>query len=673
MARTPTFLSARLGALDRPEDQPVRDQLILEALTDPSPAVREVAVAWAARCLDPMVLLPRMAETADSVLRNAALAALERQGPFAVDAVGRVTADPDPDVAMFACQVLGAIGSPVAVPALLVALQRPEVNVVQAAVEALGRLRAREATPTLLALLDREPWLQLAAVDALGAIGDPATVAPLLALVPDSFVAVPALDALRRIGGTEALPRLLHLLFNPDHLSLRVPLLRALGGILPEAQPDEFLHDAGERIEADHTPGGLWQFLADRLSGQDDEPELPVSPDPARDDRTRERGGGPSIRAAGALVLAAGIGSLTGLVLRRAADPDWAGWIRPLARRYGVPAAAAARGLLSHADPEVRAGALRVVPPATVGCERLLALAGDSDAQVRLAALEMLGELGDARSAPALTECLTSSIPAEAAAAAHALARLPEEAVAATLSPHLAEGASPEALQAALMVLRECRVAAWDERILKLAAGGPVPFRRGALRAAARIPGAAAEVILLRALADRNEAVQVEALDLLVSRAGDRVLPTLLALLAVADSLRYHVIRALGRIGSARAAAPLEGLFPAAPLHEQLEILAALERLGAPESRGFMVECLRHANPEIRRTAAQGLASLATAEDLDELHRLASSSDWVLRSEAARAFGRLRLPEARPALLDLVRDLEPVVARTARAALGSWP
>jgi HEAT repeat protein len=44
--------------------------------------------------------------------------------------------------------------------------------------------------------------------------------------------------------------------------------------------------------------------------------------------------------------------------------------------------------------------------------------------------------------------------------------------------------------------------------------------------------------------------------------------------------------------------------------------------------------------------------------------------DWALRNEAARALGRLRLPEGRAPLLTLVRDIEPVVARTARSALA---
>ncbi|MEO8139001.1 MAG: HEAT repeat domain-containing protein [Gemmatimonadota bacterium] len=671
MTRTPTFLAARLAALDRPEDQPLRDELILDALNDGSPAVREVAVAWAARCIEPATLLPRMADEANSVLRNAALAALERQGPFAVEAVGRMTADPDADMAMFACQVLGGIGSAGAAPALLVALGRPEVNVVQAAIEALGRLRAAEAVPALIELLGREPWLQLAAADALGTIGDRAAIAPLLSLVPDSFVALPALDSIRRIGDPEALPTLLPLLLDPSRAELRLGLTRAIGGILPTAAPSASLQAAGRTIETDHGPNSLWRFLADRLTGAEEEPD--TSADPASDDRVMPRGGGVTARAAGCVVLGLGVESLMSLVVRQAADPDWAAWIASVARRFKVPGAGMARALTEHPDPEVRAGALRIIPLEAIGVDRLIVLAADGEGVVRLAALGALGLLQDGAAATTLATRLTTGAAAERLAAAHALAQLPESALTGALAPWLPEGTPEEAVSAALLVLRERRLPDWDERVLRLAGAGMGPLRRAALRAAAQIPGPAAEVVMLRALADREQAVQVEALELLAAHAGDRALRTLVALLAVADSLRYHVIRALGRIGSPDAASALEALFPSAPLHEQLEVLAALERLGNSRSRGLMVECLHHSNPEIRRAAAQGLATLATAEDLDELHRLATSTDWALRTEAARAFGRLGLPEARPCLLDLVRDLEPVVARTARAALGSWP
>ncbi len=670
MTRTPAFLAARLGALHGAADQPLRDELILDALGDPSPAVREVAVAWAARYLDPGALLPRMAEEADAIVRNAALAALVRQGPFAVEAVSRSAADPDADVAMFACNVLGAIGSAAATPALLAALERSEVNVVQAAIEALGRIRPREAVAPLIAVLDREPWLQLSAVDALGAIGDPAAVGALLALVPDSFVAEPALDALRRIGAPEALPALLPLLTDTALAGLRLPLVRAIGGILPAARPSDALRRAGRFIEGDHGTESVWRLLADRLTGEEDEEAGAPGTD---DDRRRLRGGGVTARAAGCVVLAMGIESLMPLVIRRAQDPDWAAWIIPVARRFDAPGAGLVRSLPSHADPEVRAGALRVLAPERIGAEILMALTADSDRAVRIAALEALGVLGGGAAAGVLLARLTTESSDERAAAARALARLPEAALAAVLAPRLQEGTAEADVTSALLVLTERRLPDWDERVLRIAGTGQGPFRLAALRAAARIPGSGAEVVLLRGLADRDPVVQLESLNLLAAHAGDRVIRTLVALLAVADSLRYHVIRALGRIGAADAAGPLEALFLSAPLHEQLEILATLERLGNPRSHGFMMECLHHAHPEIRRAAAQGFATLATAEDLETLHRLSESQDWVLRSEAARAFGRIGLPSARPRLLDLVRDLEPVVARTARDALGSWP
>ena len=195
-------------------------------------------------------------------------------------------------------------------------------------------------------------------------------------------------------------------------------------------------------------------------------------------------------------------------------------------------------------------------------------------------------------------------------------------------------------------------------------------LRRAALRAVAPIPGAAAEVLLLRALADRDTAQQIEALELLVERGGERVLVTLVALLGVADSLRYHVIRALGRLGLPGAAGPLEALFATAPLHEQLEILASLGRLGHRGSRTFLAERVESSHPEIGRAAAPGFAALAMPGDLALLQRMANSPDWVLRGEAARALGRLDLPAGRQPLLDLARDLEPEVARAARAALG---
>ncbi len=667
--RSPSLVGSRLAALDRPEHRATREELILVSLGDPQASVREVAVAWAARCLEPAALMPLVADTADDLRRNAALAALERQGPYAVDCVEQMTGDRDPDVAMFACQVLGSIGGPRSSVPLLAALGRPEINVVQAAAEALGRLQARDAVPALVALLTREPWLQLAAVDALGSIGAPEAAAPLLDLVPESFIAEPALDALRRIGAPAGLPKLMPLLLDPAHHQLRPALLGAIGAALTTAPSTAEVLAAGRTIERDRAPGGLWWFVAESLGEGEHDP-----PQPGRvDDRGSSRGGSTRTRAAGALVLAAGMTSLLPLVVRWGADRDALVWVRPLMEHYAPQLRVALPGLLAHPEQAVRAGAIRALPAVVTGLDALLAALDDPESAVRIAATDMLGALGDASAALPIARGLDSPNAAERAAACGALSRLPHEALKPVLAPRLAAEASESSTLSALAVLAAGHVPGFEERVYDLCESRQREVRRGALRAAALCPGSKAEVLLLRALADRDPDLQAEALTLLSSRGGDRVLTTLLAMLGVADSLRYHVIRALGRLGAARAAPAMEALFANAPLHERLEILTALARIGGERARPFLVQCLSNPQAEIRRAAAQGLAELADPEDLALLEQLATDADWALRGEAARALGRLGLPAAHSVLLDLARDLEPAVARTARAALAGRP
>jgi len=673
MPRAPAVLTARLASLDRPEDWRARDELIFEALSDRSPSVRAVGVAWAARCLEPARLLPLVAEEADAAVRNAALAALERQGPYAVDAVKRLTTDADPDQAMFACQVLGGIGGEECTELLLAALTRPEINVVQAATEALGRLRARAAVPALVRLLDREPWLQLAAADALGSIGDRAAVEPLLALVPDSFIAEAALDALRRLASPDYLPTLLPLLLDPAQAALRVPLLDAICAALSEAGPSEALRMIGRTIESDRGADSLWRFLMERLAEPDAASAMPGDGALAPDDRGQRRGGSPAVRATGTLVIATEVVSLLPSVLRWAADREGSHWIRPLAERFGAGAGGRPARLLGDPNPKVRTGCLRVFSAGEIGVAALLRTLSDPDVAVRIAATDLLGELADASATEPLAGRVRSGVPAEATAAIRALARMPAAALEPVLTPWLAADAPEAAVVAALSVLSGTHVEGLEARVLELAAKGPNGLRRLALRAVANVPGSRAEVLLLRTLADRDASLQVEALDLLVGRGGNRLVTTLLALLSVPDSLRYHVIRALGRLRVEKALSPLKALFPSAPLHEQLEILGALARLGGEEAHAFLRQALAITQKEVRRAAAQALADAAEPGDLKLFQDLAGESDWVLRGEAARALGALKLPEAHPTLLDLARDLEPAVARTARAALAGRP
>jgi HEAT repeat protein len=176
--------------------------------------------------------------------------------------------------------------------------------------------------------------------------------------------------------------------------------------------------------------------------------------------------------------------------------------------------------------------------------------------------------------------------------------------------------------------------------------------------------------VLIRALADRHQPIQVDALELLAKRDQGKTVPTLAALLGANDSFRYHVIRALGHMRAVEAAPKLEGLYGGCSPHEQVEIVQALIRIGGPGVVAFLKTRLSEPEPEIRRLAARGLAMLADRAQLPLLLTLATDPDWCIRDEAARGMGLLGMAECREPLLTLVRDVEPIVAMTARASLG---
>jgi HEAT repeat protein len=640
----------RLAALDAATG-PAREAAVLAALEDEAPTVRERAVRLAARHIEPQVLGALVADGANAARRNGALSALERQGPYAVPHLVELLRSSDSDVVMFSLQVLARIGDPVSTTRILPLLEHPDANVAQAAIEALGRMRAGDAVPALLELLDRNVWLQLAAVNALGEIGDPAATRALLGLVPDSFVAEQAVRALQRITAPESLQPLLELLVRVRERPLRGAILEACGVVL-ELHPDASL--AGEafaRALAGEARAELVAFLGEALSTPPDaEPEADA---PAQ--------------AAAGIALVAGLQELYIAVLRRiAAGSPWA---EPLWRARAVPTDAELTALLGHGDALVRRGLLLAGRFGPAALPALLARLDDGDPEVRAAACRALGAAGDARAAGVLVERLRTSEGDERDEAAAALGRFPPEALTglgSCLDPRAGDAVAIAALEA----VRLAGAAVFEPEVLALTRAPTPDVRLAALRAAAVLPGSRTEMVLFRALGDREERVQIEALDLLVERQGDKATTALIALLSAADSLRFRVIRALGRLQAAAAVPKLESLYEMAPLHERIEIVRALATIQPPGISDFLRVRLRAPERELRHAAAFGLARAAGPDDLATLIGMAGDEDWTLRNQAAQGLGRLGLAEGRTTLLTLTRDVEPVVARTARQALA---
>ncbi len=123
-----------------------------------------------------------------------------------------------------AAVALGEIGDPAAVKPLIAALDdksqdRDTLDAKRFIADALGMLRAKEAVPALKELVTSpDGYLQVAAVDALGRIGDPAAIETLVGVATgpkvEPFTAKKALLALGRIGDPRAAPAVLKMLFE---------------------------------------------------------------------------------------------------------------------------------------------------------------------------------------------------------------------------------------------------------------------------------------------------------------------------------------------------------------------------------------------------------------------------------------------------------------------------
>ena len=584
--------------------------------------------------------------------RNAGLSALERQGPYAVPHLVGMLAGQDPELLLFALQSLSRIGHSAAAPAILPLLDHSDPNVAQAAIEATGKLRIQAAVPALCGLLQRDLWLQLAAIAALGEIGHPDAVKPLMVFVPDSILAEPAVQALRRIAAPESLEPLLPLLLSVRERSLRDPLLLAVAVVIElHPDPEPLLRRMERDVVVDG--GNLVAYLGQLL-------ETPVEADADESDSL--------LRAAAAVVAAAGIAELQPVLLARLARDETAQWIEGLFGRFPEPITPRLAQLLDHPDHDVRCGALRVGAFGPGDLSAVVSYLADPHLAVRAAACLALGRMGLDAAAPLLLERLRNGEPVEQAAAAQGLSRLSPE-VLGELDGCLQPGAAEQVVVEALGVLARTPVPALEPRVLALTESRSPGIRLAALKAASRIPGSKAEIALMRALADRHMPIQAEALDLLVHRGGEKSVRTLVAMLGTADSLRFHVIRALGQCRAQAAAVRLRDLFPQCGPHEQLQIVSSLLRIAPPWLPDFLLLRLESPDLDMRRAVAQGLAETAGQEHLPVLRRLAEDADWDIRHSAARGLGRLRTAETREVLLTLARDVESVVAATARAAL----
>lgn len=609
-----------------------------------SPGIRERALRLGASLLPEERLVEHVHNDADATLRNAGLEMLKLRGARSFPLALRLLADRDADVMLQAVLILDHLRDPRALEPLRGVLATPDFNVVQATILAIGRLGNARSVPYLLPFLEADPWLQMAAVQALGDLRSPRAVPALARLFADLMLGSIAVEAVARIGGPAA------------YRALAAHWLRHSTQLDAESVLGMLAHVLEGLSRAPSDRKGLLGSLAARLADPQQEGRaasarciLALGPSPADE------------AALSTLVAVAEGGSgdgTAGMDAVNAAGIDTTSLPAALARRPDLTSA-----LLRHA-----------------GTRRTWGLLLAALSPRRLPRREFMAALSDAGQSPealtAATRCLQRMPPAESTASLGTvllglyLGLQPElrpelnpalKRHRTTLSRALAArrdigavdrtvlgaqlGAKPSAVARDLVALSQSdRLSALTQLSSQRQTMHALPWSAWLREAPETYGTAAAEAISASQLTDllpllrdlRPIDIQPPILRTFAELRDRAAIPLVLAVLADRADLRPLALETLGRIGGPEAR----------------RALARVARSGADS-----------------RVAYRALAMCATAEDEALFRGAASHEDWYVRLACADVLGRFARPENFGALARLAGDPVPAVAHRALASL----
>jgi HEAT repeat protein len=593
----------------------------LGRLLEDQEASARVAAATAlgnSRRADASLLLMGHLDDSEPEVRRAVMSALADLGDAraVVPLIGR-TRESRATLRRQAVAALGSLGDAKATSAVLVALGDADPTVRAAASTSLGKLRASEAVWALGTLLDTEldSDVVAAALDALGALGTPAAIDRILAVVekPDSARAAEA--ALLR-AGLAALPRLERCVVEAAPPAAKRVCASALGGLGGAAasrlleralrqglvEPAFALAALGRAADPESAPTVL-EYLASAVPA-----ERRAAVDALGTLLNPERRNGLAVEP---LVAA--------LARARGARLEQAALIGLLGRTGSARAAVHLVPIASSPDEFLRATAMEAlarIGPA--GADRVLLEALDSPAfPTRWTAAFALAQVGERRSIDALFERLERA-PQSA-----------RELLGTALGGPLSRGASPEQMTRVATALHQGAGAQKDALIESVAR---IPGAQGLDLLKARVPlsnkssrAKIAEVLgalpeareTLRALlADRDAAVRANAAwSLGATGVKDDVARLSEAAIDRDGTVAANAVGALALLAQRTAEAQVAPVLCAALLDARSYVLAnALsglrltgEHCSGSDAAEWLLE--HHASDEVRLAAARLIAA----------------------------------------------------------------
>jgi HEAT repeat protein len=577
-----------------------------------------------------------------------------------------------------AAEALGKLGDVRAIEPLTIALKDEDKDVRRTAADALEALHWQphkdEASayywiskkniapcaeigepavfPLIRVLAERDPDDCRAAAEALGRIGDPRAVEPLIGVVRESgwgFIGSTAAEALSRMG-SEGAEQLLGLLADPS-TDVRLTAVRALGG-LGDPQAVEPLHRALSDADRDvrqaaavalgklggAAVGALIDALQDKAVAAHAIQALAAIGDvralPPLIAALRDESYGVRVAAVDA------IGSFGGMALdplidalrvpnrnaRRAAAEtlDKLGW------QPGADATGTDYWIAKQNWDRCVANKDAAVAP-------LAAMLHDPDAETRKACAVCLGKIGDRRAFDPLVAGLQDEDPAVRETSAESLGRMGDS----------------RAIDPLLVALKDP-----DWTVRDAAAKGLGRF------AEERTMGA-----LIDALRDPAGHVREEAAEAL-GRIGHirAVEPLIRALGDEHEDTRRFAAEALGRIGDPRAVEPLIGALEW-DYYQLFEAALARQKLTDTRSEKEIIDELVEKYVFIREAAAKALGRIGDARAVDALIAALKYISRNVREAAAEALGRIGDARAVEPLIEALKDREVDVHESAAEAL----
>ncbi|RMH17619.1 MAG: HEAT repeat domain-containing protein [Acidobacteria bacterium] len=594
-------------------------------IRNPSPGIRSRALRMGAAVLPDEQLKSYLRSEADDVLRNAGVEMLKMRGNRGFSLALQLLKDDDSDIVLQAVVVLTALRDPRALEPLRGVLHHQDPNVVQEAIVAIGQLGDARAIPDLLGFLEADPWLQMAAVQALGNLRSPVAVPHLKRLLTDLMAGPLAAEALARIGGQSAFLALVHhwLRFRNelDTETVLGLLAHVLEGLprAPKEVPDfraallDLLEDDRETIRVTAA-----RCLLTLGASAEDRKALVLVADFHQE----------------ASVLPACLhhrSDLIGYLIAQTGSQRTWGFL--LAARFPdeTPIPTLADALASTPLPDQFGPLLR--------------------------ALEKIRH-------PDLAEPLLGFYlrqPEEQRPLLHPLLRIHRASLAAHLEDAGLEDATRVVLKALLGVPE-------NELVAEITA---LPHEER-VRAMAELVGQDRLMRLLpwdAWLREAPESYGPVAAEF-ASKVGLRELAASFRQLLEKRPEPY-LIRTLGELGDRKSVKLLIGLLEETSSPLEPIVIESLGRIGGPQARQALRGATRSHRAQRQRMAFRALARCATEED-DAIFRDAiSNQDWYIRLSCAEVLGRFSRPENLAALAQLAADPVPIVAQRALSFLES--